>query len=119
MNEEGRPCVPGEAGEVFIRPPSIGLSTRLLNADNDAVYYANCPVIDQRPLRRHGDQMMVVEGGRYRSDGRADDAMNLGGIKIGSVEIERTLNGVAGVVETAAVAVPPPAEAPTGWLFLR
>jgi acetyl-CoA synthetase len=112
LHEESRPCLPGEAGEVFIRPPSIGLSTRLLNADNDAVYYAHCPVIDQRPWRRHGDQMMVVEGGRYRSDGRADDAMNLGGIKIGPVEIERTMNGVSGVMETAAVAVPPPGGGP-------
>lgn len=107
LNEKGKPCAPGEAGEVFIRPPSIGLSIRLLNADNDAVYYANCPTIDNRPLRRHGDQMIVCEGGRFRSDGRADDAMNLGGIKIGSVELERTLNSVAGIMETAAVAVPP------------
>ncbi len=105
LNEECKTCIAGEAGEVFIRPPSIGLSARLLNADNDAVYYANCPVIDERPLRRHGDQLMVVEEGRYRSNGRADDAMNLGGIKVGSAEIERTLNSVAGVVETAAVAV--------------
>jgi acetyl-CoA synthetase len=112
LNEERKPCLPGEAGEAFLRPPSIGLSTRLLNADNDAVYYTNCPVIDNRPLRRHGDQMIVGEGGRFRSNGRADDAMNLGGIKIGSVELERTLNSVAGIMETAAVAVPPPGGGP-------
>lgn len=112
LNEEGKPCVPGEAGEVFIRNPSIGLSTRLLNGDNDAVYYANCPTLDNRPLRRHGDQVIVGEGGRFRSDGRSDDAMNLGGIKVGSVELERTLNNVAGIMETAAVAVPPPGGGP-------
>ena len=33
--------------------------------------------------------------------------MNLGGIKVSSVEIERVLNRVAGVRETAAIAVPP------------
>jgi acetyl-CoA synthetase len=97
---------------VFICNASIGLSTRLLNADNDAVYYSNCPVIDHRPLRRHGDQVIVGEDGRFRSDGRADDAMNLGGIKIGSVELERALHSVAGIVETAAVAVPPPGGGP-------
>jgi acetyl-CoA synthetase len=112
LSAERKPCNPGEAGEVFIQPPSIGLSTRLLNADHDAVYYANCPVVDTHPMRRHGDQMIVVEGGRFRSDGRADDAMNLGGIKIGSVEIERTLNNLDGVLETAAVAVPPPGGGP-------
>jgi len=56
--------------------------------------------------------MIVVEGGRFRSNGRADDAMNLGGIKIGSVEIEQVLNRLDGVVETAAVAVPPPGGGP-------
>jgi acetyl-CoA synthetase len=112
LNGEGKPCIAGEAGEVFICPPAIGLSARLLNADNDAVYYSNCPVVDERPLRRHGDQLMVVDEGRYRSNGRADDAMNLGGIKVGSAEIERTLNSVAGVVETAAVAVTAPGGGP-------
>lgn len=112
LNEKGNPCVPGEAGEVFIRPPSIGLSTRLLNADNDAVYFANCPILDDRPLRRHGDRMIVGEGGSFRSDGRADDTMNLGGIKVGSVEIERTLNNMGGIMETAAVAAPPPGGGP-------
>ncbi len=38
--------------------------------------------------------------------------MNLGGIKVGSAEIERTLNRVAGVVETAAVAVSAPGGGP-------
>jgi acetyl-CoA synthetase len=112
LNEQGNPCVPGEAGEVFIRPPSIGLSTRLLNADNDAVYFANCPILDNRILRRHGDRMIVCEDGRFRSDGRTDDTMNLGGIKVGSVEIEHTLNNVNGIMETAAVAVPPPGGGP-------
>ena len=107
LNEQNRPCAPGETGEVYIRPPSIGLSTRLLNADHDAVFYAGCPLLDGRSLRRHGDQVIVGEDGRFRSDGRADDAMNLGGIKVGSVEIERTLNRLPSILETAAVAVPP------------
>ncbi len=112
LNEEGKPCAPGETGEVFICNPSIGLSTHLLNADNEAVYYTNCPALESRPLRRHGDQVIVHDGGRYRSDGRTDDAMNLGGIKVGSVELERVLNKLAAVLETAAVAVPPPGGGP-------
>lgn len=110
LNEAGSPCEVGEAGEAFLIPPSIGLSTRLLNADNTAIYYQNCPAIEGKTLRRHGDQIIVVADNRFQSDGRADDTMNLGGIKVGSVEIERTLNSVAGIFETAAIAVGTPSQ---------
>lgn len=93
--------------EVFLVPPSMGLSRRLLNADNHEIYYAGCPMFKGKQLRRHGDRMIAVGAGRWRSDGRADDAMNLGGIKVGSSEIERVVAQVAGVREAAAVGVPP------------
>jgi acetyl-CoA synthetase len=41
-------------------PPLLGTSTR---------------------LRRHGDEVARLPGGYYRALGRADDTMNLGGIK--------------------------------------
>jgi acetyl-CoA synthetase len=97
---------PGDVGEVFLVPPSIGLSTELLNRDHDAVYYSNVPDIG-RPLRRHGDQMERIGNGYLRALGRVDDTMNLGGIKISSFELEGALEGLEGVAEVAAVAVPP------------
>lgn len=33
-------------------------------------------------LRRHGDEFERTAGGYYRAHGRADDTMNLGGIKV-------------------------------------
>jgi acetyl-CoA synthetase len=39
--------------------------------------------------------------------------MKLSGIKVGSAEIERTLNALDGVLETAAVAVVPPGGGPS------
>jgi acetyl-CoA synthetase len=45
----------------------------------------------------------------WRSDGRADNAMNLNGIKIGSIEIEAVVAAASpDVAEVAAIAVPPP-----------
>lgn len=52
--------------------------------------------------------MERLGNGYYRAQGRMDDTMNLGGIKVGSAEIERVLNRVPGIGETAAVAVSPP-----------
>ena len=101
-------------GEVFIVPPSLGLSTRLLNADHNAIYFAESPMPN---LRRHGDAIEQLgngfdtepwrEGTKYRALGRVDDTMNLSGIKVSSAEIEEVLNTVDGIQETAAVAVSP------------
>lgn len=102
-----RECPPGAVGEVFLVPPAVGMTTRLLNRDNDAVYYDGCPTHSGRILRRHGDLMMVLGESRYRSFGRADDTMNLGGIKTSSAEIEQALAGAEGVSEVAAVGIPP------------
>ncbi len=100
---------PTENGEIFIVPPSIGLSNTLLNYDHHEVYYAGAPRCPRgKVLRRHGDQMERLPGGFFRSHGRADDTMNLKGIKVSSAEIERVLDRVEGVQETAAIAVPAP-----------
>lgn len=96
----------GDSGEVFLVPPSIGLSNELLNMDHADVYFSDVPDIG-RPLRRHGDQMERVAGGYLRALGRVDDTMNLGGIKVSSANLEQAIGDVDGVVEIAAVAVPP------------
>ncbi len=105
LDEEG---VPSDNGELFIVPPSIGLSTTLLHQDHHRVYFADTPRGPSgATLRRHGDHLEKLPGGYWRGRGRADDTMNLGGIKVSSAEIERTLQSVPHVVETAAIAVSP------------
>ena len=98
-----------ENGELFLVPPSIGLSTRLLNKSHHDVYFEGAPP----GLRRHGDQMERLRDGFFRAHGRVDDTMNLGGIKVSSAEIERALQGLPELVETAAVAVPGPGGGPS------
>jgi acetyl-CoA synthetase len=112
LNEEGNPA---DKGEVFIIPPSIGLSTELLNKDHHQVYFAHTPHLPLSPtlLRRHGDQMERLPNGYYRAQGRVDDTMNLGGIKVSSAEIEQALNTVEEVCETAAIAISPPEGGPS------
>lgn len=96
---------PADEGEVFLVPPSIGLSNILLNRDHFETYYGG---VEKGPngecLRRHGDHFKKI-GDFFVAGGRTDDTMNLGGIKISSAELERVLNQTEGVQETAAIAV--------------
>lgn len=101
---------PANKGEAFIIPPSMGLSTELLNRNHHQVYFANTPHLPiplSSSLRRHGDQLERLPNGYYRALGRVDDTMNLGGIKVSSVEIEQVINAVEGVRESAAIAIAP------------
>ncbi len=129
LSEEGNPA---EKGELFVVPPSIGLSNSLLNKDHHKTYYGGVPKpgsdwkgslgtpIGQQTanlgyepiLRRHGDEVKRLPNGYYRAHGRADDTMNIGGIKTSSVEIERLLDLIDGVKETAAIAVEPQSGGP-------
>jgi len=96
---------PGDEGELLLIPPSIGLSNTLLNRDHDETYYRHAPHLADGPiLRQHGDYFRRI-GDYYIAGGRADDTMNLGGIKVSSAEVERALNLLEGVRETAAIAV--------------
>ena len=67
--------------------------------------------------RRHGDLIERLPGGYFRAHGRADDCMNLGGIKVSSLADRGDCRGVEGVREAAAVAVSPPMEGRAGWWF--
>lgn len=105
LDEKG---MPAEKGEAFIQPPSIGLSTTLLSQDHHQVYFAGTPTGPHgQVLRRHGDQMQKLRDGYWRALGRADDSMNLSGIKVSSAEIEQVLQSVPNVLETAAIAISP------------
>ncbi len=103
---------PSDNGEMYIVPPSFGLSQELLGRDHDEVYYAGVPETDV-VLRRHGDHMERLPNGYYRALGRVDDTMNLGGVKISSAELERVVGAIDGVVEVAAVAVSPAGGGPS------
>ena len=107
--EDGSEPQVGEAGELFLVPPTVGFSQYLLNDDHDEIYYAGTPRGPEgAPLRRHGDRVVRLGQGFYHADGRVDDTMNLGGIKISSLELERVLRGLEAVSDCGAIGVSPP-----------
>jgi len=108
LNEKNQVQSSSGSGEVYLIPPSIGLSQEILNKNHFEEYYSNLPEIPAYPLlRRHGDGFHVTTYARtnyYKSIGRTDDSMNLGGIKISAVEIETIVNKHPMVIESVAIA---------------
>jgi acetyl-CoA synthetase len=104
---------PAEKGELFIIPPIMGLSNRLLNRNHFKVYYKDAPTLNEKILRRHGDRLEHLGNGYYKAQGRVDDAMNLGGIKVSSIQIESVVNTLDFIKESAAIAVSPKAGGPS------
>lgn len=73
----------GLRGEIAVRAPAIGTSQELLNRNHHEEYFAGMPSVDGFPLRRHGDEFEIMPGlGYVKANGRCDDTMNLGGIKV-------------------------------------
>ncbi|XP_009791362.1 probable CoA ligase CCL12 isoform X2 [Nicotiana sylvestris] len=111
LDEDGRPYPDDQAcvGEVGLFPTYMGATDRLLNADHEKVYFKGMPMYKDMQLRRHGDILKRTVGGYLVVQGRADDTMNLGGIKTSSIEIERVCDHAdVSVLETAAVSAAPP-----------
>ncbi len=105
LDEHGKPT---NNGEIAIMAPAFGLSTKLLNRDHYKIYYHAMPKgPNGEILRRHGDQIEKINQQFYRAHGRIDDTMNLGGIKTSSAELERVLDKLGPVYETAAIAIKP------------
>jgi acetyl-CoA synthetase len=87
--DDGRPA---SRGELFLVPPSIGLSNDLLNYDHLSEYFKDVPRGPEgQRLRRHGDQVERLGGGFYRHWGRIDDTINLNGVKTSSEEIRSVI----------------------------
>ncbi|XP_034894253.1 probable acyl-activating enzyme 17, peroxisomal isoform X2 [Populus alba] len=83
LGDDGHPIpqnVPG-MGELALGPLMFGASSTLLNADHYNVYFKGMPLWNGKILRRHGDVFERTSRGYYHAHGRADDTMNLGGIK--------------------------------------
>jgi len=103
LDETGRPCPPGEEGEICVRIDTkrpIGLFTGYLdepdktrNAMDHAFY-------------RTGDKAWMDEEGYYWFMGRNDDLIKSSGYRIGPFEVESALVSHPAVVEAAVTGVP-------------
>ena len=99
--EDDRPMPPGEVGEILVRPKvSFGFMAGYHNAPEKTVEAL-------RNLWFHtGDAGMMDENGLVTYVDRLKDCIRRRGQNISAAEIEAVVEGLSGVAEVAAVAVP-------------
>jgi len=103
VDAAGRPCPPGQMGDLVLRAPSIGL-TRGLWRDPERYlesYWRQIPGVWTQ-----GDLAVRDEDGLWYLLGRSDDVIKLAGKRTGPAEIEAVLMESGLVAETAVVGIP-------------
>lgn len=126
----GSPLLPTRAGE--IQAPALGVDVRALSEDGETLTDAEGELAILKPMPsmplylwgdsdftryldsyfdtwpgiwRHGDRLrMLAHGGSFVL-GRSDATLNRFGVRIGSAEIYRTMEGIAGIADSLILCI--------------
>lgn len=67
----------------------------------------------------HGDWVEVDDENVWYVRGRSDDTLKIAGKRLGPAEVESVVNGIASVVESAAISIPDPIKGEALVIFAR
>jgi acetoacetyl-CoA synthetase len=102
-NEDGQPVI-DEVGELVILKPMPSMPLFFWGEPDFARYTAS--YFETYPgIWHHGDRVMFNAHGGGFILGRSDATLNRFGIRIGSAEIYRTMEGIAGVIDSLILCV--------------
>ncbi len=102
--DDGRPCGPGEVGDLSVRGvPGLSIFKEYLD---DPV--ATAASFDANGFFLTGDRVVRHADGFIEFSERAKDVLKVGGENVGAAEIERVIMEVPGVRESAIVGRPDP-----------
>jgi acetoacetyl-CoA synthetase len=116
FDEDGNPVVGGQ-GELVITEPMPSMPVGFWGDDDGsryrAAYFEHFPGV-----WRHGDWITITERGSCVITGRSDATLNRGGVRVGTAEIYRVVEGVEGVVDSLVVHLEAPDADDPGTLVL-
>jgi acetoacetyl-CoA synthetase len=100
--DEGGRALHGEVGELVVTKPFPSMPLFFWNDDENRRYRES--YFDHFPgIWRHGDFLRINERGGCFIQGRSDSTLNRYGVRIGTAEIYRAVEQVAGVVDSLIV----------------
>ena len=102
LADDGTPALTGETGELVCRTPFPSIPLGFWGDDDGsrlrAAYFERFPGV-----WAHGDFIVHTHGGGYEILGRSDATLNANGVRIGTAEIYRIVEGFDEVTESLAV----------------
>jgi acetyl-CoA synthetase len=105
----------GEYGTLVIKQPWPGMM-RTVYGDHDRYYETYL-----KPYKGYyfpADGAMRDEDGHYWITGRLDDVINISGHRIGTAEIEDTINAHSDIVESAVIGIPDKIKGETIYAYI-
>ena len=106
FDEHGRPVV-GQVGELVVTEPLPSMPLFLWN-DPDGEHYRDSYFAPWPGVWRHGDWLEITERGTCIISGRSDSTLNRGGVRMGTAEFYRVVEGLDEVVDSLVVDVSDP-----------
>src|SRR5215216_4779959 len=114
FDEDGNSIL-DEVGELVITEPMPSMPLYLWGDDDGSRYRAS--YFEQYPgVWRHGDWIEITSRGTAVIYGRSDSTINRQGVRMGTSEIYRAVEGVPEVVDSLVVDIPRPGT--EGWMPL-
>ena len=114
FDPDGNP-VTEEVGELVVTGPMPSMPV-FFWGDEDGSRYHDAYFDTYPGVWRHGDWIEVTSHGGAVIYGRSDSTINRGGVRIGSAEIYRALEGIDEVLDALVVDLPKPET--DGWICL-
>jgi acetoacetyl-CoA synthetase len=106
FDEQGRPRL-GQVGELVVTEPMPSMPLFLWN-DPDGERYRDSYFSTWPGIWRHGDWIEITERGTCIISGRSDSTLNRGGVRMGTAEFYRVVEGLDEVVDSLVVDVSDP-----------
>ncbi len=100
--DDGGRAVVGEKGELVCRRPFPSMPVGFWG-DDDGARYRRAYFERYENVWHHGDLVEITEHGGMIIYGRSDAVLNPGGVRIGTAEIYRAVEGLDDVVEALAI----------------
>jgi acetoacetyl-CoA synthetase len=114
FDEQGRPVI-DQVGELVLTEPMPSMPLFLWGDDDGSRYRAS--YFEHYPgVWRHGDWIEITSRGTAVIYGRSDSTINRQGVRMGTSEIYRAVQGVDAVVDSLVVDLPRPGT--EGWMPL-